>query len=107
MQQNTMVVRTQAARPMELLLVGLAGCTGMDVLSMVRKKRQQVITYEVLVTGVHAQDHPMVFVQIAVTESETSGDRQKRNEESCQNVLQRLRKKSTPASAFARVPSGS
>ena len=53
-------------RPMELLLVGLAGCTGMDVISILRKKRQQVTGYEVHVTGVRAEDHPMVFVEITV-----------------------------------------
>lgn len=53
-------------RPMELLLVGLAGCTGMDVISILRKKRQQVTAYEVKVTGVRAEDHPMVFVEITV-----------------------------------------
>ncbi|HYK86895.1 MAG TPA: OsmC family protein [Ktedonobacteraceae bacterium] len=54
-------------RPMEMLLVGLAGCTGMDVISILRKKRQQVTDYAVLVTGVRAEDHPMVFVDITVT----------------------------------------
>src|SRR5947207_1079258 len=53
-------------RPMELLLVGLAGCTGMDVISILRKKRQQVTGYEVHVTGVRAEEHPMVFVEITV-----------------------------------------
>jgi putative redox protein len=53
-------------RPMELLLVGLAGCTGMDVISMLRKKRQEVTGYEVHVTGVRAEEHPMVFVEITV-----------------------------------------
>jgi len=53
-------------RPMELLLVGLAGCTGMDVISILRKKRQQVTGYEVHVRGVRAEDHPMVFVEITV-----------------------------------------
>jgi putative redox protein len=53
-------------RPMELLLVGLAGCTGMDVISILRKKRQQVIGYEVHVRGVRAEEHPMVFVEITV-----------------------------------------
>ena len=53
-------------RPMELLLVGLAGCTGMDVISILRKKRQEVTGYEVHVTGVRAEDHPMVFVEITV-----------------------------------------
>ncbi len=53
-------------RPMELLLVGLAGCTGMDVISILRKKRQQITAYEVHVKGVRAQEHPMVFVDITV-----------------------------------------
>ncbi len=53
-------------RPMELLLVGLAGCTGMDVISILRKKRQHVTGYEVHVHGVRAEDHPMVFVEITV-----------------------------------------
>jgi putative redox protein len=53
-------------RPMELLLVGLAGCTGMDVISILRKKRQQVTAYEVRVSGTRAEDHPMVFVEITV-----------------------------------------
>ncbi len=53
-------------RPMELLLAGLAGCTGMDVISMLRKQRQQVTDYEVHVTGIRAQEPPMVFVEITV-----------------------------------------
>ncbi len=53
-------------RPMELLLVGLAGCTGMDVIAILRKKRQQVTGYEVHVEGVRAEENPMVFVAITV-----------------------------------------
>jgi len=53
-------------RPMELLLVGLAGCTGMDVISILRKKRQQVTAYEVQVHAVRAEEHPMVFTEITV-----------------------------------------
>jgi putative redox protein len=53
-------------RPMELLLAGLAGCTGMDVISMLRKQRQQVTDYEVHVTGIRAPEPPMVFVEITV-----------------------------------------
>jgi putative redox protein len=52
--------------PMEMLLVGLAGCTGMDVISILRKKRQQVTAYEVRVEGIRADDHPKVFVEISV-----------------------------------------
>lgn len=51
---------------MEMLLIGLAGCTGMDVISILRKKRQQVTGYEVRVRGERADDHPMVFTEIVV-----------------------------------------
>ncbi len=58
--------QNEGFRPMEMLLVGLAGCTGMDVISILRKKRQEVTGYEVHVTGVRAEEHPMVFVEITV-----------------------------------------
>jgi putative redox protein len=52
--------------PMELLLVGLAGCTGMDVISILRKMRQDVTSYQVRVSGERASEHPMVFTDITV-----------------------------------------
>jgi putative redox protein len=58
--------QNEGFRPMELLLAGLAGCTGMDVISILRKKRQQVTSYELQVTGMRAEEHPMVFVEITV-----------------------------------------
>ncbi len=61
-------------RPMEMLLVGLGGCTGMDVISILRKKRQQVTGYEVHVSGIRAEDHPMVFVEITVEHIITGHD---------------------------------
>lgn len=60
--------------PMELLLVGLAGCTGMDVISILRKKRQQVTGYEVRVRGERAEDHPMVYTDITVEHVITGHD---------------------------------
>ncbi len=51
-------------RPMELLLVGLAGCTAMDVISILRKKRQEVRGYTVAVSGVRAETNPMVVTEI-------------------------------------------
>jgi putative redox protein len=56
----------QGFRPMELLLVGLAGCTAMDVVSILEKKRQDVTGFEVRVSGERATDHPKVFTQIVV-----------------------------------------
>jgi putative redox protein len=53
-------------RPMELLLVGLAGCTAMDVLSILSKKRQQVTGFEVQVHGDRAEEHPKVFTHTVI-----------------------------------------
>jgi putative redox protein len=61
-------------RPMELLLVGLAGCAAMDVIAILRKKRQAVSHYEVRVHGMRAETHPMVFTEIAVEHRLTGQD---------------------------------
>ena len=55
-----------AAGPKEALLAALAGCTAMDVASLLRKKRQVADTYEVGVSGETADMHPMVFTTITV-----------------------------------------
>ncbi len=52
--------------PMELLLLGLAGCTGMDVIGILRKMRQDVTDYRVHVQGIRADMHPRVFTTITV-----------------------------------------
>ncbi len=52
--------------PMELLLVSLAGCTAMDVISILEKKRQEVTDFEVRVQGERAQEHPKVFTHITL-----------------------------------------
>jgi putative redox protein len=52
--------------PMELLLVGLGGCTGMDVVSILEKKRQSPTKFEVLIHGDRVEEHPKVFNQISV-----------------------------------------
>ena len=54
-------------RPSEVLLVAQAGCTGMDVASILRKKRQPFTRYEVRVSGEQREvDHPHVYEQIRV-----------------------------------------
>jgi putative redox protein len=52
--------------PMELLLVSLAGCTGMDVIDILRKKRQEVSGLEVQATGTRADDHPRKYTSIHI-----------------------------------------
>jgi putative redox protein len=54
------------SRPVDLLLAGLAGCTAMDVLSILKKKRQSVTGLEVRVSGQQAKEHPRVFTDIEV-----------------------------------------
>jgi putative redox protein len=53
-------------RPLELMAVSLAGCTAMDVISILKKKRQDVTAFEVRVHAKRAQTHPRVFTQIKV-----------------------------------------
>jgi putative redox protein len=54
------------ARPMELLLVGCAGCTAMDVVSILEKMRQGVTSYRVKITGQRQDEHPQVFTHIVI-----------------------------------------
>lgn len=54
------------ARPMELIALGLAGCTGMDVISILRKKRQEVTRFEVHVEAPRAEEHPKVFTSAVI-----------------------------------------
>lgn len=48
-------------RPMELLALGLAGCTGMDVISILQKKRQDVTSFEVKIHLTRQEQHPKIF----------------------------------------------
>jgi putative redox protein len=59
--------RGLGARPQSLMLVSLGGCTGMDVISILRKKRQDVTGLEVRVRGERADAHPRVYTHIWVT----------------------------------------
>ncbi len=54
----------QGPRPMELVLVALAGCTAMDVLSILRKKRQPLEGFAMEVRGERAPEHPKVYTDI-------------------------------------------
>jgi putative redox protein len=53
-------------RPLELMAVSLAGCTAMDVISILRKKQQQVSAFEVRVHADRAQEHPKVFTHLTI-----------------------------------------
>ncbi len=53
-------------RPMELVLIGLASCTAMDVISILKKKRQDVTGFEVKAHGERAAEHPKKFTAITL-----------------------------------------
>jgi putative redox protein len=55
-----------ALRPMELILIGLCGCTAMDVISILRKKRQEISRFEVKAHAGRAERYPKVFTEIEV-----------------------------------------
>lgn len=54
------------ARPLELLLMGLGGCTTMDVLSILQKKRVQLDDYECHLEAERVAEHPRVFTRIKI-----------------------------------------
>lgn len=53
-------------RPMELLLVGFGGCTGMDVISILRKKRQQVTGLEMHIQGTKTDEYPRIYKEVHI-----------------------------------------
>ncbi|MBK8048431.1 MAG: OsmC family protein [Anaerolineales bacterium] len=53
-------------RPMELMLVSLGGCTAMDVISILSKKRQNLTGFEVKVDGQRATEHPKVYTALSI-----------------------------------------
>ncbi|MBE0425517.1 MAG: OsmC family protein [Nitrospirae bacterium] len=50
--------------PMELLLLGIGGCSGMDVISILKKKKQDVRGLEINVKGEKANEYPKKFTDI-------------------------------------------
>lgn len=54
-------------RPIELVLYGIAGCTGMDVISILEKKRQVVTDFDMVVRGTQRTDeYPKIYTRIEI-----------------------------------------
>ncbi|MEJ2682809.1 MAG: OsmC family protein [Candidatus Sulfobium sp.] len=53
-------------RPMELLAIGLGGCSGMDVASILRKKKEKLTGLEIYVEGRKAEDHPQKYTEMHI-----------------------------------------
>ena len=52
------------ARPKELLLMALAGCTGSDVVSILKKKRVNLSDFEINITAQQTEENPKVFTEL-------------------------------------------
>lgn len=58
--------RKSAPTPMEMLLVSVAACTAVDVVSILEKKRQIVTDYKSEITGERRDEHPRAFVKFHI-----------------------------------------
>jgi len=54
-------------RPMQMILVSLAGCTGVDVVNILQKKRVNFSDLQIKVSGKRANTHPKVYTDIYVS----------------------------------------
>jgi putative redox protein len=52
--------------PMELVLIGVAGCTAIDVIMIMQKKRVHIIDFKVNISGERADEHPKRYTKIHI-----------------------------------------
>lgn len=71
---KTPEARATAFAPLELMALSLGACTGMDVISILQKKRQQVHAFEVRVESVQAENYPRVWTQARIKYIVTGSD---------------------------------
>ena len=58
--------RKSAPSPLEMLLVSVAACTAVDVVSIMKKKRQNVTDYKVEITGKRREEDPRAFIKFHI-----------------------------------------
>ena len=63
---ETSSTRNSAATPMELLLLALGACTGVDVISILKKKRQHITDYRIEVSGERREEFPRSYTRLEV-----------------------------------------
>ena len=63
---NTIKMGGEGISPAQMVLLGLAGCMGMDILYVLRKKRLVVETVEVTVVGQQPEEYPRPFTRVAL-----------------------------------------
>ncbi len=58
--------RNMGIRPMEMLLLGVGGCTAFDVVSILKKSRQAIVNCEAEIDSDRAEEIPKVFTRIHI-----------------------------------------
>ena len=101
---------SSATKPLELLLIALGGCTGMDVVSLLKKMRQDVTALEFNISADRSEEQPGIYTKIdieyVVTGRNLEEDRVKRAVELSQEKycsVSAMLKKACPVSYSLRV----
>lgn len=58
--------RGSAASPVEMLMISVAACTAVDVVSIMQKKRQIVLDYSAEISGTRREEHPRSFTSFHI-----------------------------------------
>lgn len=58
--------KNRGPRPLQLMLMSLAGCTSMDVISILQKMQQDFSDFQCIVTAEQADEHPKVYTKIHI-----------------------------------------
>ncbi len=58
--------RKSAPSPLEMLLVSVAACTAVDVVSILQKKRQNITDYKAEISGTRREEHPRAFTHLHI-----------------------------------------
>lgn len=61
-----LLVGEKGLKPMEMLLLSLGGCSGVDVSHILKKKRQDIRDIQIEVSGVRRDEHPRVYERISL-----------------------------------------
>lgn len=90
--------KNRGARPLQLMLMSLAGCTSMDVISILQKKRQDLKDFQCIVTAEQRDEHPRIYTKIHI-EYVVTGDI---SEKALERAIQLSEEVYCPAQAMLR-----
>ncbi len=76
----------RGASPMELLLHGVAGCSGIDIVKILEKKRAEIEDIEISIEGIRADDHPRKFEKLKLHFEVTGRDMSRKDVEQAVNL---------------------